>query len=139
MKPTSPEFLDVPMRDEEVPSINQKPDATNDMDSATESDENIEPIPVQKDENADLPLSNSPSSGPSRQPAALLPSRNAGNSKATSSSDSDVAPARPTKKPKHLTVSSDDSSEDETKKGVGRGGAAKRGTRQPIKRGGKRF
>jgi hypothetical protein len=139
LKPTSPEISDGPMRNHEETSTSQKQDTANNTDSATESDEDIELISVRKDESADLSPAGSPSPGPSKQPASPLPSRNAGNSKAALSSDSDISPARPTKKPKHLTISSDDGSEDDRKKGTGRGGAAKRGTRQPIKRGGKRF
>jgi hypothetical protein len=63
-------------------------------------------------------------------------------------SDSDSSPARPAKKPKkQVTSSSDDDSEEERKRrvaqlksGAGGGpGGGKRGTRQPIRRGGKRF
>jgi hypothetical protein len=63
-------------------------------------------------------------------------------------SDSESSPARPAKKPKKRVITtSDDDSEEERKKRVaqlkgGTGGGAegvKRGTRQPIKRGGKRF
>ena len=60
-------------------------------------------------------------------------------------SDSESSPARPSKKPK-LPASStdDDDSEAERKRRVallkgGSGAAAKRGTKQPVKRGGKRF
>lgn len=62
-------------------------------------------------------------------------------------SDSDSSPARPVKKPKkQVTSSSDDDSEEERrrrvaqlKSGAAGPGGIKRGTRQPIKRGGKRF
>jgi hypothetical protein len=63
-------------------------------------------------------------------------------------SDSESSPARPAKKPKKQVItSSDDDSEEDRKRRVaqlksGMGGGAegvKRGTRQPIKRGGKRF
>ncbi|KAG6878207.1 hypothetical protein C0993_010627 [Termitomyces sp. T159_Od127] len=61
-------------------------------------------------------------------------------------SDSGSSPARPVKKPKQsaLDSSSDNDSEEERKRRVaqlkgGSVGGGKRGTRQPIKRGGKRF
>jgi hypothetical protein len=139
LKSPSPVLSDAPMRNQGGASTSQKQEVANNTDSATESDEDIEPIPATKDERADLLPAGSPSPGPSKQPAASLRSHNQGNSKATLSSDSDASPARPTKKPKHLTTSSDDGSEDDRKKSAGRGGAAKRGSRQPIKRGGKRF
>ena len=53
-------------------------------------------------------------------------------------SDSDSSPVRPVKKkPKQISSSDDDSGAERRKQA--RGGAPKRGTRQPIKRGGKRF
>ncbi|KAG6880122.1 hypothetical protein C0992_005829 [Termitomyces sp. T32_za158] len=61
-------------------------------------------------------------------------------------SETDSSPARPVKKPKQTApdTSSDSDSEEERKRRVaqlkgGSGGGGKRGTRQPIKRGGKRF
>ncbi|KAG6865912.1 hypothetical protein C0991_010745 [Blastosporella zonata] len=57
-------------------------------------------------------------------------------------SDSDSSPVRPGKKLKKPSDLSDDDSEGERKRRVAQlkgGSGAKRGTRQPIKRGGKRF
>ncbi|KAF9468141.1 hypothetical protein BDZ94DRAFT_845739 [Collybia nuda] len=59
-------------------------------------------------------------------------------------SDSDLSPVRPVKKLKKVATSSDDDSEEERKRRIaqvksGSGPGVTRGTRQPIKRGGKRF
>ncbi|KIK95437.1 hypothetical protein PAXRUDRAFT_827028 [Paxillus rubicundulus Ve08.2h10] len=57
-------------------------------------------------------------------------------------SDTDSSPARPIKRPKARVPSTADDSEEERKKLVAQirsGSAPMRGTRQPIKRGGKRF
>jgi len=80
-----------------------------------------------------------PSPIPSRQ-ISPLPVAPLGLSAKGPSSDSESSPPRPAKKGKRVS-SSDDDSEEERKKRVAqiKAGAAKRGTRQPIKRGGKRF
>ncbi|KAF9223867.1 hypothetical protein BS17DRAFT_802339 [Gyrodon lividus] len=60
----------------------------------------------------------------------------------TAPSDTDSSPVRPVKKPKARALSTDDDSEEERKKlaaQIKKGTAPMRWTRQPIKRGGKRF
>jgi hypothetical protein len=84
-----------------------------------------------------------PTAVPSRQISPLpVHSTSLSQSKGISS-DSDSSPLRPAKKPRARVSSSDDDSEEERKKHVTQlrngAGAPKRGTRQPIKRGGKRF
>lgn len=57
-------------------------------------------------------------------------------------SETDSSPVRPVKKAKPRASSSDDDSEEERKRlaaQIKSGTAPKRGTRQPLKRGGKRF
>lgn len=55
--------------------------------------------------------------------------------------DSSPPPARPVKKPKRAAQSSSSSDDESKPQGSNsvRGGAARRGVRQPIKRGGTRF
>lgn len=124
------------------------------IDSATESegDEHISPdkdklpggLPTRSPSASREPL-NRGSPVLSRDPSPL-PSGSGLNSSKSLPSDSESSPARPAKKPKILTSSDDDSEEErkrrvaQLKSGAGSGaGGAKRGTRQPLKRGGKRF
>ncbi|KAG5647419.1 hypothetical protein DXG03_000490 [Asterophora parasitica] len=123
-------------------------------DSATESEED-DSILVDKDEAKTAPSSSRhkiadsqpPLSRASPAPPHASPGPSTSKDAAGSDTDTDASPVRPPAK-KHKTPvakgsSSDDDSEDERKRRVaqlkGGGGAAKRGTRQPIKRGGKRF
>ncbi|KIM39778.1 hypothetical protein M413DRAFT_446700 [Hebeloma cylindrosporum] len=109
-------------------------------ESATESEDD-EPMPDQR--QTKLP---SPTRLPTeqREVIAPTPSLKAAVSPPTSqtkepSPDSGSPPQRPTKKAKPaVPSSSDEESEDDRKKRGGSTGV-KRGTRQPIKRGGKRF
>lgn len=100
------------------------------VESATES-ENDEPMPDQREINH-------PSSSrlPTEQTTAM---RSPTSQMKQPSPDSGSSPPRPTKKAKPaVPSSSDEESEDDRKKRGGSTGV-KRGTRQPIKRGGKRF
>jgi len=124
------------------------PDQKVIVDSATESEEDVRPhpraSPLGKGKAAIA--SRSPSAGPSAkslEPQSIRPSRNASpllpkQSKETPS-DSDSSPVRPVKKKLKQIPSSDDDSEAERRKRARGGAPAKRGTRQPLKRGGKRF
>ena len=126
-------------------------------DSATES-EGEEYVPHGKDKLSAGPSAQSPTTTShepldrtnailSRDPSPLPPPSRFDSSKGLGlPSDSDSSPARPAKKPKkQVTSSSDDSdSEDERRRRVaqlksGAAGGVARGTRQPIRRGGKRF
>lgn len=122
-------------------------------DSATESE----------GEEYDFPDKDKLSEGPSARPSSAafrgppnrdsvifsrdpspLPSTSRLNSSKDLPSDSESPPARSAKRPKKQVVSSsDDNSEEERKRRVAQlksgAGGVKRGTRQPIKRGGKRF
>ncbi|KAF9476699.1 hypothetical protein BDN70DRAFT_882087 [Pholiota conissans] len=112
-----------------------------DSDSKTESDDDLPP-PVNK------AVSRANSAGPSktaesarlRQPLRLqTPSQPARTETKATSSDSD-SPQRPIKKIRPAGPdSSDDDSENAQKKTGAFAPGVKRGTRQPIKRGGKRF
>jgi hypothetical protein len=114
------------------------------VDSATES-ENEDPSVLDKGEGRAatshpslLDLSTQPHD-------PVLPASKSQSQSKTLESDSESSPARrPAKKAKPGSSSSDDDdSEVERKRRVamlkGSAGAAKRGTKQPIKRGGKRF
>ena len=122
-------------------------------DSATESESDIS---LEKGNRAALvrssrsPLSVPPESGksPSARPSSRMPSEFVAKVPAVSApaSDSDSSPRRPVKKHKGPESSSaDEDSEEERRKHLAqlRSGngptAVKRGVRQPIKRGGKRF
>lgn len=122
-------------------------------DSATESE----------GEEYDFPDKDKLSEGPSARPSSAAfrgppnrdsvifsrdpppqPSTSRLNSSKDLPSDSESPPARSAKRPKKQVVSSsDDNSEEERKRRVAQlksgAGGVKRGTRQPIKRGGKRF
>ncbi|KAK7033081.1 hypothetical protein R3P38DRAFT_2920583 [Favolaschia claudopus] len=120
-------------------------------DSVTEYESDAAPpfVPTKGKTRAVSPDSSSPAKPPSPPPRAESsspppppkPSKPLSRAKLPSS-DSDSSPHRPVKKVKP-PLSSDEDSEAERKKRLakatsGAGGAA-RGTRQPIKRGGKRF
>jgi hypothetical protein len=121
----------------------------NHADSATESD-NDGPYILGKGKRGVAPgapdLSPTPfpheSVIPSRISPPPAPAQVPTNNKGPSS-DSESSPLRPAKKAKPRISSSDDDSEEERKKRVAQlksgTGGAKRGTRQPIKRGGRRF
>ncbi|KAF8206505.1 hypothetical protein K438DRAFT_1963533 [Mycena galopus ATCC 62051] len=104
-------------------------------DSATEDDSDVEaPAVVEPPSPAPRPQSSSPvPSKPSKPLSRPKPP----------STDSDSSPVRPVKKAKPPASSSDEDSEAERKRRLAKAtsgaGGAKRGTRQPIKRGGKRF
>ncbi|KAJ7707781.1 hypothetical protein B0H17DRAFT_531770 [Mycena rosella] len=124
--------------------------ATADVDSATESESEREAPPaVAKGKGRALSSAASPSAklepqspGPRLPSTPPIPSKPLSRAKAPSS-DSDSSPARPVKKVKPPLSSSDDDSEAERKRRLAKAtsgaGGVKRGTRQPIKRGGKRF
>ena len=121
------------------------------MDSSTESEEEgplIAPAkpgthefhPTANSEHAEsLSQSANVSKGTSPAPSGAQ-SRSVSN--LTPSSDADSSPVRPAKKAKPSTSSSSEDSEEERKKLVDKirsGAAPKRGARQPLRRGGKRF
>jgi hypothetical protein len=112
-------------------------------DSATEDDDDGLPLPQISTSKEAILRSRSPSMGPQKRPAvspspSIPPSHH--RSKMEASSDSDSPPRKPpAKRVKPQASSSDDDSEAERKRQLNRGAPAKRGTRQPIKRGGKRF
>ncbi|KAJ6531722.1 hypothetical protein B0H19DRAFT_1188224 [Mycena capillaripes] len=119
-------------------------------DSATESDTEGEAPPAAAKgkgralSSAALPPAKVEPESPAPRPqsSSPIPSKPLSRAKAPSS-DSDSSPLRPAKKPKPLLSSSDEDSEAERKRRLAKAtsgaGGAKRGTRQPIKRGGKRF
>ncbi|KIJ67083.1 hypothetical protein HYDPIDRAFT_174328 [Hydnomerulius pinastri MD-312] len=123
-----------------------------DLDSATESEEEEGPSIVP----AKATTSGSSAAAASQHSDAThmrlpISSRNAspvpGDARSRSltkapQSDTDSSPVRPIKKAKARASSSDDDSEEERKRlatQIKNGTAPKRGTRQPLKRGGKRF
>jgi len=121
-------------------------------DSATESDSEQGPSVLDHTKGkgkASLHSRSSDLSPKPLQPQSVVPSRQIsplpphGQSQTKGpSSDSESSPLRPAKKAKPRVSSSDDDSEEERKKRVAQlknGAAPKRGARQPIKRGGKRF
>lgn len=127
-------------RESPIPPV-KVPDRQIMMDSATESDE--DPAPTHKGKEKIMPISPSPPAGsveaPGEASRKASPSSVGQNQNKGSPSDSDSSPVRPVKK-KQKQISSSDGNSDEERPAVSRGGApAKRGTRQPIKRGGKRF
>jgi hypothetical protein len=118
-------------------------------DSATESDEDG-PLhgnsPIAKGKA--VTSSRSPSAGPSakafetqstRQSRQITPLVTEPEQPNGPLSDSDSSPVRPVKKKQKQVPSTDEDSETERRKQAKGGAPAKRGTRQPIKRGGKRF
>lgn len=84
-----------------------------------------------------------PSTSLSKDASPALPGRSRSRSWTEApASESDSSLVRPNKKLKHPEGSDDDDSEEERKRraaAIKSGAAAKRGTRQPLKRGGKRF
>lgn len=119
-------------------------------DSATESDSESEAPPfAAKGKGRALSSAASPpakvepeSPAPRHQSSSPIPSKPLSRAKAPSS-DSDSSPLRPVKKAKAVLLSSDEDSEAERKRRLAKAtsgaSGAKRGTKQPIKRGGKRF
>jgi hypothetical protein len=113
-------------------------------DSATESESETAPkhktLPASQTPSLRLRDSGQPSSAnPSKDVSPALPSRSQTKAPA---SDSDSSPIRPTKKPKNYEESDEGDSEEERRRraaAIKNGATAKRGTRQPLKRGGKRF
>ncbi|KAL0567395.1 hypothetical protein V5O48_014599 [Marasmius crinis-equi] len=114
----------------------QQPEA----DSATESD-NDEVLPAAK-------KGKTPEARPVEEPESLPPVPPEQSSQASrarkSSTEPESSPPRPTKKKKPVVANSSDDSEEEVSNRrppakTATGAAVKRGTRQPIKRGGKRF
>lgn len=82
-----------------------------------------------------------PSASLSKDVSPALPGRSRSRTEAPAS-ESDSSLARPNKKLKHPEGSDNDDSEEERKRraaAIKSGAATKRGTRQPLKRGGKRF
>ncbi|KAG1779186.1 hypothetical protein EV702DRAFT_1178682 [Suillus placidus] len=82
-----------------------------------------------------------PSASLSKDASPALPGRSRSQTEAPAS-ESDSSLVRPNKKLKHPEGSDNDDSEEERKRraaAIKSGAAAKRGTRQPLKRGGKRF
>lgn len=83
----------------------------------------------------------SPSASLSKDASPALSGRSRSRTEAPAS-ESDSSLVRPNKKPKHPKGSDNDDSEEERKRraaAIKSGAVAKRGTRQPLKRGGKRF
>ncbi|KAJ7931451.1 hypothetical protein B0H13DRAFT_1701997 [Mycena leptocephala] len=119
-------------------------------DSTTESDSESEAPPfAAKGKGRALSSAASPpakvepeSPAPRHQSSSPIPSKPLSRAKAPSS-DSDSSPLRPVKKAKAVLLSSDEDSEAERKRRLAKAtsgaSGAKRGTKQPIKRGGKRF
>ncbi|KAG6836830.1 hypothetical protein H0H93_002676 [Arthromyces matolae] len=117
------------------------PPVPDNEDSATEESDGDDNVMNEVNQNR---LSAKPSSSAEQRPGSrsspaprLSPPQIIPNKSEKHESDSDSAPPRPPKKLKQVSkaVSSDDDSED----GGNRKSTVKRGTRQPIKRGGKRF
>ncbi|KAJ6494766.1 hypothetical protein C8R47DRAFT_381834 [Mycena vitilis] len=146
--PTTP-----PAPSKKIPVKEQTPSAPIPVtadDSATEDDSEDEPpVIAAKGKGRALSSAASPpaklehkSPDPRSQSSSPIPSKPLSRAKAPSS-DSDSSPLRPVKKPKPPLSSSDEDSEAERKRRLAKAtsgaGGAKRGTRQPIKRGGKRF
>ncbi|KAJ7104220.1 hypothetical protein B0H15DRAFT_809014 [Mycena belliarum] len=132
------------------PAVFPSPKIPVTADSATESDSDREgPPAVAKGKGRAPSSSASPQAkakplSPAPRPLSPSPIPSKPFSRAkVPSSDSDSSPARPVKKVKPPISSSDEDSEAERKRRLAKAtsgaGAAKRGTRQPIKRGGKRF
>ncbi|KAJ7475786.1 hypothetical protein FB451DRAFT_1244751 [Mycena latifolia] len=133
-----------------LPIASPSPKIPVTADSATESESEREAPPLVAKGKGRAPSSaasppakegpQSPAPGP--LPSSPLPSKPLSRAKAPSS-DSDSSPIRPVKKAKPPLSSSDEDSEAERKRRLAKVtsgiGGAKRGTRQPIKRGGKRF
>jgi hypothetical protein len=116
-------------------------------DSATESEtEGAAPkqltLPASPTPNYQLRISGQPPSASlSKDASPVLPGRSRSRTEAPAS-ESDSSLVRPNKKLKHPEGSDDDDSEEERKRraaAIKSGAAAKRVTRQPLKRGGKRF
>ena len=106
--------------------------------SATESDDDMPVLPAAKSKAAEqkpsVPAQVKSSPSPSPGPSTKKKDFSSGDS------DSPPPPTRPpAKKAKAAASSSDDDSDDERQRRSKSGNGAKRGTRQPIKRGGKRF
>lgn len=117
------------------------PDRSISGDSATESDGESDPAPNGKGKmkgNSAAPPVTSSQGRTNRSPMASPPPANEVINNKEPASDSDSSPARPVKKrQKQLSSSSDD--ENAPSKQARGGAPPKRGARQPIKRGGKRF
>ncbi|KAJ6505942.1 hypothetical protein DFH09DRAFT_284337 [Mycena vulgaris] len=139
-----------PVRSKISPPPIRSPTNPVTADSATESESEREAPPVlskgkgRAPSSAASPPAKLEPQSPAPRPLASspIPSKPLSRAKAPSS-DSDSSPARPVKKVKPPLSSSDEDSEAERKRRLAKvtsgAGGAKRGTRQPIKRGGKRF
>ena len=119
------------------------------MDSATDTDD--DPAPANKVATGKIstpPISRPSSSKPSARliethvmdlsPKAS-PVMTDANELRDNPQDSDSSPVRPVKKKPKPSSSNDDESDENVPKQSRSGAPPKRGTRQPIKRGGKRF
>ncbi|KAI6042979.1 hypothetical protein EDC04DRAFT_2563379, partial [Pisolithus marmoratus] len=118
------------------------------MDSATESESESHPrAPASHEPEGKVPVTASehgatmspvPSKAPSSAPSGAQ-SRTA--AKPPLSSDTDSSPIRPVKKPRPSPASDEDSEEERKKLAaqIKSGAASIRGTRQPLRRGGRRF
>ncbi|KAG1733634.1 uncharacterized protein EDB91DRAFT_1251291 [Suillus paluster] len=132
--------------DMESPREPTPPKLPQQEDSATESED--EGIALKKGTLASHTSSRHlresgqpPSANLSKNASPAQPGRSRSHTKAPAS-ESDSSPVRPTKKPKPPEDSDKDDSEEERRQraaAIKSGTAAKRGTRQPLKRGGKRF
>lgn len=125
------------------PLSSAKTPARAEPDSATESEpEDVDAISPDKPNVSESNITKLKQVSPPPRNSSMEP-RDKGHSKLSPKlSDSDSSPIRAAKKPKRDASSSDEDSEEERKQRVARikSGTAKRGgTRQPIKRGGKRF
>ncbi|KAG0705679.1 hypothetical protein DFH29DRAFT_1029847 [Suillus ampliporus] len=135
--------------DMESPREPTPPAMPQQEDSATESEDEVtapkqrsllvSPTPSRHLRDSGQP----PSASLSKDATPAQPSLSRSRSHAKApASDSDSSPVRPTKKPKPPEDSNEDDSEEERRQraaAIKSGAAAKRGTRQPLKRGGKRF
>ncbi|KAF7374941.1 hypothetical protein MSAN_00380200 [Mycena sanguinolenta] len=136
------------------PKVSKIPVTAEDSATEDDSDDEAPPVAAAKGRGRDRSSAASPPAkaepqipAPRAQSSSPVPSKPSKPLSRTKppSSDSDSSPVRPpVKKTKPPASSSDEDSEAERKRRLakatkGAGGAAARGTRQPIKRGGKRF
>ncbi|KAJ7170607.1 hypothetical protein C8R43DRAFT_56586 [Mycena crocata] len=141
-----------PFKVSPVQERNPSPKIPVTADSATESEsENDAPAPGPAAKGTGRAISSAAAppaklepESPAPRPLSLSPIPPKPLSRAKSpSSDTNSSPLRPVKKAKPPISSSDEDSEAERKRRLAKAtsgaGGAKRGTRQPIKRGGKRF
>ncbi|KAL0064843.1 hypothetical protein AAF712_008240 [Marasmius tenuissimus] len=136
-----------PRRPKSPKAPSPRPNEQSGADSATESDDDDEVIrPVAtKGKAAKARLLEEVKSSPERSsspPPAQPKQSSQGSRPRKSSTEPESSPPRPAKKKKPVTAASSDDSGEEgssSRRAPVKTAAVKRGTRQPIKRGGKRF